>query len=64
MDGQVGHSPAETAWAEAAFLAGKPYDLGMAAAPADQVQAALFDDAAREVLLELAHHELRQASRC
>jgi hypothetical protein len=63
MHGHAGHASAETARAEAALLAGERYDLGIAAAPAHEVQTALFDDAALEELLEFGHDKLRQAAR-
>jgi hypothetical protein len=41
MDGGGGHAPTETARAEAALLAGQGHDLGVAAAAAHEMKAAL-----------------------
>ena len=60
---RVGHAPAEAARAEAALLARERHDLGVAAASANEVQAAFLEDAALQVLLELLDDNLRQPAR-
>jgi hypothetical protein len=61
VDGRVCHAPADAGGAEAALLAAQGDELGMAAALAHEVEAAVLEDAAAEVLVELLHDEPRQA---
>ena len=62
MNGGVCHAATETGWAKSSLFARQRYDLGKAAAPTHKVQAALFQDAAAQILLELTQDEARQAA--
>ncbi len=61
--GRVGHAPAQAGWAKAALFAAERYDLGVAPAPAHEVEAAVLEDPALEILLEFTDDELRQPAR-
>ena len=62
VDRGVRHAATEAGGAEAAALAGESYELRMAAAAANEVQASCGQEPAAQILLELAHHELREAA--
>jgi len=62
VDSGVGHASPQAGGAKSAALAGESYELRMAAAAANEVQAACGQEPAAQVLLELAHHELRETA--
>ena len=62
VDSGVGHASPQAGGAKAAALAGESYELRVAAATANEVQAARGQEPAAQILLELAHHELRKAT--
>jgi len=62
VDRGVRHAATEAGGAEAAAFAGESYELRMAAAAANEVQAACGQEPAAQILLELAHHELRETA--
>jgi len=63
MRGGVRHSTSDARRTETAALTRERDDELFAARPAAQVNQASLEQPAREVLLELAHHELRQSAR-
>jgi len=62
VDSGVGHASPQAGGAKAAALAGESYELRVAAATANEVQAARGQEPAAQILLELAHHELRETA--
>jgi len=62
VDSGVHHSATEAGGAKSAALAGESYELRVAAAAANEVQAACGQEPAAQILLELTHHELRKAA--
>jgi hypothetical protein len=63
VDGEVAHAPTEAARADAAALAGEGDRVRSAAPGADTAREAVLENSAPEILLDLAHHEGRQAAR-
>jgi len=62
VDSGVGYSATEAGGAKSTAFAGESYELRMAAAAANEVQAACGQEPAAQVLLELTHHELRETA--
>ena len=62
VDGGVRHAAPEAGGAKSTAFAGESYELRVAAAAANEVQAACGQEPAAQILLELAHHELRETA--
>ncbi len=58
----VRHAATEARRAKSAAFAGESYKLRVTAAATHEVQAACGQEPAAQVLLELAHHKLREAT--
>jgi|GEM_PF-609728 len=58
----IGHAAPEAGGAKSTAFAGESYELRVAAAAANEVQAACGQEPAAQILLELARHELRKAA--
>lgn len=62
VDGGVRHSSTEAGGAKSALFAAERHQLGVPALAADQMQTAVLETPAAQVLLELLHHEARQSA--
>jgi len=56
------HASPQAGRAKSAALAGESYELRVAAAAANEVQAARGQEPAAQILLEFTHYELRKAA--